>query len=73
MPSYKNLKKTVAFWKRIMMEHALFIRGLLDPSEEELIETADQFAMEFKELLEKAKHQECKIASIIMPLLGDWN
>ncbi len=59
-PSYKNLKKTEEFWNQIMMEHALFIRGLLDPSEEVLIQTADEFAMEYKELLEKAKRQDCK-------------
>ena len=99
--SYKNLKKTEEFWNQIMMEHALFIRGLLDPSEEELIETADQFAADYKELLEKARRQDCramgltektleetlkyrdfkaagtdgilncKIASIILPLLAD--
>ncbi len=39
------------FFARIMKEHALFIRGLLDPSEEPLITTADQFASEFKRLL----------------------
>ena len=40
------------FWNQIMMEHALFIRGLLDPCEETLIDTADHFADEFKCLLE---------------------
>lgn len=99
--SYKDLRKTEEFWNRIMMEHALFIRGLLDPTEEKLIEKADNFAMEYKELLERAKKQdcramnltaealketlkyrdfkaagaegilECKIASIIFPLLAD--
>ena len=39
-----------------MMEHALFIRGLLDPSEEDLIDTADEFADEFKDLIEDAKN-----------------
>lgn len=43
------------FFARIMKEHALFIRGLLDPSEEELIGTADNFAKEYKELLQEAK------------------
>ena len=59
-PSYKNLRKTEEFWNQIMMEHALFIRGLLDPTEEVLIETADKFAMEFKELLERARRQDCR-------------
>ncbi|MGN0425809.1 MAG: DUF2935 domain-containing protein [Acetatifactor sp.] len=99
--SYRNLRKTEEFWNRIMMEHALFIRGLLDPTEDALIETADRFAEEYKELLEKARRQDrramgmteealaetlrirdfkaagaegilnCKIASIILPLLAD--
>lgn len=59
-PSYKDRKKTEKFWNQIMMEHALFIRGLLDPSEAELIQTADQFATEYRELLEKARRQDCK-------------
>ena len=59
-PSYKDIKKTEQFWNRIMMEHALFIRGLLDPSEEELIRTANEFAGEYQELLEKAKMQDNK-------------
>lgn len=90
------------FWNQIMMEHALFIRGLLDPTEETLIATADSFAAEYKELLEMAKQQDrrategmqqqsldetlkyrefktagtegildCKIASVILPLLAD--
>lgn len=99
--SYKNLKKTEEFWNQIMMEHALFIRGLLDPSETELVKTAHHFAKDYQELLERARRQdcramglteetlaktleyrdfkaagtegilECKIASIILPLLAD--
>ena len=42
------------FWNRIMMEHALFIRGLLDPSEDALISTANGFAGDYKRLLESA-------------------
>lgn len=49
-----------AFWNQIMMEHALFIRGTLDPTEEELIDKADSFAEEYKELLEMAKQQDCR-------------
>lgn len=41
----------VAFWNRIMKEHAEFARGLLDPTEEELIVVADGFAQRFKEML----------------------
>lgn len=42
------------FWNHIMMEHALFIRGLLDPSEETLIHTADDFAADYRQLLDGA-------------------
>lgn len=48
------------FWNQIMMEHALFIRGLLDPSEEELINKADEFAMDYRKLLEMARNQDCR-------------
>lgn len=58
--SYRNLRETEDFWNQIMMEHALFIRGLLDPSEEELICTADGFAENYRELLEMAKCQNLK-------------
>lgn len=50
--SCQEQKNNEQFWNRIMMEHALFIRGLLDPCEEDLIEAADKFAGEFKCLLE---------------------
>ncbi len=51
----KDAKETELFWDQIMMEHALFIRGLLDPSENKLIETADEFANDFNKLIEEAK------------------
>ena len=85
-----------------MMEHSLFIRGLLDPTENELITTSNKFANEFSELLQKADDAtemtmpevtsdilmetiklrdfkaagakgivDCKIRSIILPLLAD--
>lgn len=56
----QNILETETFWNQIMMEHALFIRGLLDPTEEALIDTADGFAEDYKELLEAAKRQDCK-------------
>lgn len=86
------------FWNNIMKEHAEFIRGLLDPTEKELIMTADQFADAYELLLQNhgndpfylinASLQEtisfrdfkiageegilnCKIKSIIIPLLAD--
>lgn len=100
--TYENLWGTEQFWNQIMMEHALFIRGLLDPSEEALICTANDFAMDYEKLLDLAEQREyraaglvreksleetlkyrdfkaagteeildCRIASIILPLLAD--
>ena len=43
------------FWNRIMAEHSKFIRGLLDPSEDELINTANDFGNEFDKLTAEAK------------------
>lgn len=53
-----TLRSMEAFWNQIMMEHALFIRGLLDPSEEELIGTADGFAEDYRRLLKEAKEKD---------------
>lgn len=61
--SYQKLYETEEFWNRIMMEHALFIRGLLDPNEEELIDTADSFAKDYKRLLELAKKQDARVSA----------
>lgn len=47
------IKKVERFWNEIFMEHAMFIRGMLDPSEEKLINSADKFAKKFKELMKK--------------------
>lgn len=92
------------FWNNIMAEHSKFIRGLLDPSEEELLNVSNTFANEFDELTNEAKRANnnfyeaagvtqkstdevikisefkeqgtegllnCKIKSIILPLLAD--
>jgi hypothetical protein len=92
------------FWNRIMAEHSKFIRGLLDPTENDLIITANNFSNEFDQLTAEAKAAmdmtvplakvtedslkattsirdfkaqgtqglvDCKIKSIIIPLLGD--
>lgn len=56
----QSLCRMETFWNQIMMEHALFIRGLLDPSEEQLVNTANQFAMDYKELLTTARQQDCR-------------
>lgn len=47
-----SMKEVEVFWNRIMMEHAMFIRGLLDPCETELFNTADNFSKEYAELLD---------------------
>lgn len=97
-----DVRQTELFWNQIMMEHALFIRGLLDPTENDLINTANNFAGDYAELLDRARAatdltidsvtndtltetikyrdfkqagtqgiSECKIRSIIIPLLAD--
>lgn len=55
MLSEQHMQETECFWNQIMMEHALFIRGLLDPTETELIQTADTFAKEYAALLESCR------------------
>ena len=98
----EDMVKVELFWDQIMMEHSLFIRGLLDPSENELISTANQLANEYSELIKKTANKDimliegapndtlaetiklrdfkkagaegiddCKIKSIILPLLAD--
>ncbi|MDD6224410.1 MAG: DUF2935 domain-containing protein [bacterium] len=39
------------FWNNIMKEHAEFIRGLLDPSEKNLIQTADRYVEEYETII----------------------
>lgn len=56
MKNYASLSiETHLFFARIMMEHALFIRGLLDPSEEALVNTANDFAGDYRKLLALAE------------------
>lgn len=64
--SISDLKSVEIFWNQIMMEHAQFIRGLLDPTECELIETADEFAKDYGCLLEEAKKQDRKVSNITL-------
>ena len=56
----QSMKEIECFWNQIMMEHALFIRGLLDPSETDLFHAADGFAQEYAALLENCRsaHQQ---------------
>ena len=56
-PDLRNLE---IFWNQIMMEHAQFIRGLLDPTECELMEAANGFAKDYCRLLEEAREQDKK-------------
>ena len=51
----QTMKETEVFWNQIMMEHAQFIRGLLDPTEDALIKTSDAFAQEYAALLAQAR------------------
>ncbi|MBB6623191.1 DUF2935 domain-containing protein [Clostridium gasigenes] len=68
----KNIKQSELFWDQIMMEHALFIRGLLDPSENKLIEASDKFAKEYAALIEKAKTMTDEtISSITLETLNE--
>lgn len=100
-PKYTILEQET-FWDDIMGEHAQFIRGFLDPTEKELLDMANKFAMLFEELEQKTREAtkedipiiteenlkatkeikdfkaagteglvDCKIRSIIIPLLGD--
>lgn len=52
----QSMREVELFWNQIMMEHALFIRGLLDPTEDDLITTADTFAKDYKKLIEETKN-----------------
>lgn len=104
MTTEKEAFEQELFWNRIMAEHSLFIRGLLDPTENDLIVAANNFGNEFNQLYEESKEAmdhtlplskvtedslmatldiskfnaqgtqgllECKVKSIIIPLLGD--
>lgn len=63
----ESRKEKYVFWNQIMMEHALFIRGLLDPEENELIKTADEFARDYAELLKEAKEKnDCTMNGLLL-------
>lgn len=63
--SVTDLKNMEIFWNQIMMEHAQFIQGLLDPTECELIKTADGFAEDYCRLLEEAREQDMKMTNAL--------
>lgn len=52
------------FWNRQMAEHAKFIAGLLDPTEEMLINTARMFGKEFDMLTAESKQAAQKSCNI---------
>ena len=56
------------FWNRIMAEHAKFIRGLLDPTEVALFDTANDYGKMFDELTEQAMTMNEK--TTILPKLS---
>lgn len=62
MPDLRNVE---IFWNQIMMEHAEFIRGLLDPTECELMETANGFVGDYCRLLEEAREQDKKVTNTL--------
>ena len=66
--TYRDILGTEDFWNQIMMEHAWFIRGLLDPCEEELIKTAHEFARNYKKLLENGN---CNNRTAMQTLVED--
>jgi len=51
----RDVRETELFWDQIMMEHSQFIRGLLDPTEDDLNDTADEFADVFNDLMKEAQ------------------
>lgn len=96
----QSMRQTELFWNQIMMEHAQFIRGLLDPTEDDLIKASNTFSQEYSALLSKSRMtndavmlrqeslketmkfrdfktagvqgiENCRIRSIILPLLAD--
>lgn len=54
--SDRTVRDTECFWNQIMMEHAQFISGLLDPTETELIQATDGFATTYAELLKTCRN-----------------
>lgn len=68
--STQDLKSLELFWNQIMMEHAQFIRGLLDPTECELIEGAEGFAADYGRLLKEAEEKElCTVKELTQKTL----
>ncbi|MGM9522034.1 MAG: DUF2935 domain-containing protein [Oscillospiraceae bacterium] len=60
----QTMRQIERFWNQIMMEHALFIRGLLDPTEKDLICAADDFADDYARLLNCSRETNDTAASL---------
>lgn len=54
----QQLLEEEIFWNKIMAEHSMFIRGLLDPTEEDLLNMSNMFAINFNELTKEAKQAQ---------------
>ncbi len=52
------------FWNHIMSEHAYFIRGLLDPSEEDLFDIAYDFGDQFSRLTEETSDPDTLVQNL---------
>lgn len=50
MESGRRAMEVAAFWNELMEGHAEFLRGLFDPTEKKLIETANRFDIRFEAL-----------------------
>ena len=61
----RDMYEQETFWNRIMAEHSKFIRGLLDPTEDELINTANNFGNEFDKLTSESKEAMDKTIPIL--------
>lgn len=61
----ETMQEIESFWNRIMMEHAQFIRGLLDPCEEKLMDAADGFAEDYCALLEASRNAHDKATTML--------
>ncbi|MEL7650114.1 MAG: DUF2935 domain-containing protein [Sedimentibacter sp.] len=64
MDSPNEMAMHEMFWNNIMGEHAKFIRGMLDPTEEELIRLSNGYAMEFEELTNAAREAMNNLAAL---------
>lgn len=60
----QTMRQIGQFWNQIMMEHAMFIRGLLDPTEKDLINSANGFANDYARLLAESRELNDRTMSL---------